>query len=66
MESQDKAAAIVDGCFQDEIVPIVIMGRKGEKRVDVDEGPRFGKENSEEGPEKDYNITDRRLLWERR
>lgn len=41
--SQDKAsAAIADGRFRDEIVPVVIKGRKGDIVVDTDEGPRPG------------------------
>ena len=41
--SQDKAAAaIADGRFRDEIVPVVIKGRKGDTVVDTDEGPRPG------------------------
>ena len=43
VESQDKAsAAIVDGKFKDEIVPVVIKGRKGDTVVDTDEGARPG------------------------
>lgn len=43
VESQDKAtAAIADGKFKDEIVPIMIRGRKGDTVVDIDEGPRPG------------------------
>lgn len=42
-ESQDKASAsIVEGKFKDEIVPVVIKGRKGDMEVDTDEGPRPG------------------------
>lgn len=41
--SQQKAsAAIVAGLFKDEIVPVVIKGRKGDTVVDTDEGPRSG------------------------
>lgn len=41
--SQDKAAsAIANGRFKDEIVPVVIKGRKGDTVVDTDEGPRPG------------------------
>lgn len=41
--SQDKAAAaIADGRFRDEIVPVTIKGRKGDTVVDTDEGPRPG------------------------
>lgn len=40
-ESQCKAnAAIAEGKFQDEIVPVVIKGRKSDRVVDTDEGPR--------------------------
>ena len=43
VESQDKASvAIADGKFKDEIVPVVIKGRKGDTVVDTDEGPRPG------------------------
>ena len=43
VESQDKAsAAIADGKFKDEIVPVVIKGRKDDTVVDTDEGPRPG------------------------
>ncbi len=41
--SQYKAAsAIADGRFKDEIVPVVIKGKKGDTVVDTDEGPRPG------------------------
>lgn len=41
--SQQKAcAAIENGAFKDEIVPVVIHGRKGDIVVDTDEGPRAG------------------------
>ncbi len=41
--SQAKAAdAIVAGRFREEIVPVVIKGRKGDTVVDTDEGPRPG------------------------
>lgn len=41
--SQDKAASsIADGRFAEEIVPVVIKGRKGDTVVDTDEGPRPG------------------------
>lgn len=41
--SQDKAAsAIADGRLTEEIVPVVIKGRKGDTVVDTDEGPRPG------------------------
>ena len=43
VESQDKAsAAIADGKFNDEIVPVVIKGRKSNTVVDTDEGPKPG------------------------
>ncbi|OYV92290.1 MAG: acetyl-CoA acetyltransferase [Planctomycetia bacterium 21-64-5] len=34
------AAAIAEGRFADEIVPVVVPGRKGDATVDRDEGPR--------------------------
>ncbi|WP_410208020.1 acetyl-CoA C-acetyltransferase [Fusobacterium sp.] len=41
--SQQKAVkAQEDGRFKDEIVPVVIKGRKGDTIVDTDEGPRPG------------------------
>lgn len=41
--SQQKAeAAIKSGRFKDEIVPVVIKEKKGEKVIDTDEHPRFG------------------------
>ena len=41
--SQEKAAdAILEGRFNNEIVPVVISGRKGSTIVDTDEGPRPG------------------------
>ncbi len=41
MSSQHKAAvAIADRKFKDEIVPVVIKGRKDDTIVDTDEGPR--------------------------
>ena len=41
--SQQRAeAAITSGRFKDEIVPVVIKGRKGEVVFDTDEHPRFG------------------------
>ncbi len=41
--SQNKAeAAIKAGRFADEIVPVVIKGRKGDVTVEQDENPRFG------------------------
>ena len=43
VDSQNKAsAAIADGKLKDEIVPLVIKGRKGDTVVDTDEGPRPG------------------------
>ena len=43
VSSQDKTAlAIADGRFKNEIVPVVINGRKGDTIVDNDEGPRPG------------------------
>ncbi|MGQ9843758.1 MAG: acetyl-CoA C-acetyltransferase [Spirochaetota bacterium] len=43
LASQQKAeAAIKSGRFKDEIVPVVIKEKKGEKVVDTDEHPRFG------------------------
>ena len=39
--SQQRAAkAMTDGVFVDEIVPVTIKHRKGDKVVDADEGPR--------------------------
>ena len=38
-ESLDKA--IKDGAFKDEIVPVVIKGKKGDTVFDTDEGPRL-------------------------
>ncbi len=41
--SQNKAAAaIASGAFKDEIVPVVIKGKKGDIVFDTDEGPRAG------------------------
>ena len=41
--SQQKASAAIDaGLFKDEIVPVVIKGRKGDTVIDTDEGPRPG------------------------
>ena len=41
--SQEKAcSAIAEGKFKDEIVPVIIKGRKGDTVVDTDEGPRPG------------------------
>ena len=41
--SQQRAeAAITSGRFKDEIVPVVIKGRKGDTVFDTDEHPRFG------------------------
>jgi acetyl-CoA C-acetyltransferase len=40
-ESQRRAqAAIESGAFKDEIVPVVVAGKKGETRIDTDEHPR--------------------------
>jgi acetyl-CoA C-acetyltransferase len=42
-ESQRRAdAAIKAGAFKDEIVPVLVPGRKGETRVETDEHPRPG------------------------
>ena len=42
-ESQRRAeSAIASGAFKEEIVPVVVAGRKGETRVDTDEHPRPG------------------------
>jgi acetyl-CoA C-acetyltransferase len=42
-ESQRRAqAAIESGGFKDEIVPVVVPGKKGEVRIDTDEHPRPG------------------------
>ena len=42
-DSQQKASAAIEaGLFKDEIVPVVIKGRKGDTVVDTDEGPRPG------------------------
>lgn len=42
-QSQQRAeAAIKEGRFKDEIVPVVVPGKKGETRVDTDEHPRPG------------------------
>ena len=42
-ESQRKACeAIESGRFKEEIVPVVIKGRKGDTVIDTDEGPRPG------------------------
>ena len=41
LNSQLKAAAAIkEGKFREQIVPIVIKGRKGDVTVDTDEGPR--------------------------
>ena len=41
--SQQKACAAIEaGRFKDEIVPVVIHGKKGDTVVDTDEGPRAG------------------------
>ena len=43
LRSQNLAEkAVKSGRFKDEIVPVVIKTRKGEKVVDTDEFPRFG------------------------
>ena len=44
LESQNKAeAAITEGRFKDEIVPVTVPQRKGDPKVlDTDEHPRFG------------------------
>ncbi|HOF13164.1 MAG TPA: acetyl-CoA C-acetyltransferase [Spirochaetota bacterium] len=43
LASQTKAeAAIKSGRFKDEIVPVVVKDKKGEKIFDTDEHPRFG------------------------
>lgn len=43
LSSQEKAeAAIKNGVFKDEIVPVVIETRKGKTIVDTDEHPRLG------------------------
>ena len=42
-ESQRKACDAIDaGRFKEEIVPVVIKGRKGDTVIDTDEGPRPG------------------------
>ena len=42
-DSQNKACqAREKGYFQDEIVPVKLMGRGGETKIDFDEGPRPG------------------------
>jgi acetyl-CoA C-acetyltransferase len=42
-ESQRRAeSAIASGAFKEEIVPVVVAGRKGETRVEADEHPRPG------------------------
>lgn len=41
--SQQKAeAAVTSGRFKDEIVPVVILGKKGDIVFDTDEYPKFG------------------------
>ena len=41
--SQQKASAAIEaGLFKDEIVPVVIKGRKGDTVINTDEGPRPG------------------------
>ena len=42
VSQQKAAAAVAEGRFTDEIVPVVIKGRKGDTVVDTDEGPRPG------------------------
>jgi len=43
VESQKKtSAAMSEGRFKDEIVPVIIRNRKGDTIVDTDEGPRPG------------------------
>ncbi|SDB80657.1 acetyl-CoA C-acetyltransferase [Raineyella antarctica] len=43
VRSHERAlAAIAAGRFRDEITPVVIRDRKGERVVDTDEGPRAG------------------------
>ena len=42
ISQQKAAAAVAEGRFTDEIVPVVIKGRKGDTVVDTDEGPRPG------------------------
>lgn len=43
VSSQQKAEkAIANGAFKNEIVPVVIKGRKADTVIDVDEGPRPG------------------------
>lgn len=43
VSSQEKAsAAIASGAFKEEIVPVVIKGKKGDVVFDTDEGPRAG------------------------
>jgi acetyl-CoA C-acetyltransferase len=42
-ESQRRAgAAVQSGAFREEIVPVVVAGKKGETRIDTDEHPRPG------------------------
>ncbi len=43
LASQNKAeAAIASGRFKDEIVPVILKGKKGDTVFDTDEGPRAG------------------------
>ena len=43
LRSQEKAVAAIDnGLFKEEIVPVVIKGKKGDVVVDTDEYPRRG------------------------
>ena len=42
LQSQQRAAAAIQkGYFKDEIVPVVIKGKKGDTVFDTDEGPRL-------------------------
>ena len=50
--SQVKAdKAIKDGAFKDEIVPVVIKGKKGDTVFDTDEGPRLSPGREAGNPE---------------
>jgi acetyl-CoA C-acetyltransferase len=40
MSHQRASAAIEDGIFKDEIVPVIIKSKKGDVAVDTDEHPR--------------------------
>jgi len=45
LESHRRAVAAIDGgTFKEEIVPIVIAGRKGDTVIEVDEHPRYRRE----------------------